>query len=49
MVGFIASQLLGALAVAIAFAIASRLPCLGLHQQLLVPVALATLMIGSSC
>jgi hydrogenase-4 component E len=44
-VGFIASQLLGALAVALAFAIASRLP---LHtvQPLLVPVSLATLMIG---
>ena len=44
-VGFIASQLLGALAVALAFAIAARLP---LHtvQPLLVPVSLATLMIG---
>jgi hydrogenase-4 component E len=44
-VGFIASQLLGALAVALAFAIASRLP---LHtvQPLLVPVSLATLIIG---
>jgi len=45
-VGFIASQLLGALAVALAFAIASRLPLPGLQQPLLVPVSLATLMIG---
>jgi hydrogenase-4 component E len=46
LVGFIASQLLGALAVALAFAIASRLPMPGMQQQLLVPVSLATLMIG---
>jgi hydrogenase-4 component E len=46
LVGFIASQLLGALAVALAFAIASRLPLPAMQQPLLVPVALATLMIG---
>jgi hydrogenase-4 component E len=46
LVGFIASQLLGALAVALAFAIASRLPMPATEQQLLVPVSLATLMIG---
>jgi len=45
-VGFIASQLLGAFALALAFAIASRLPLPALHQPLLVPVSLATLMIG---
>jgi hydrogenase-4 component E len=45
-VGFIASQLLGALAVALAFAIASRLPLLVMQQPLLVPVSLATLIIG---
>jgi hydrogenase-4 component E len=46
LVGFIASQLLGALAVALAFAIASRLPIPAMQQPLLVPVSLATLMIG---
>jgi hydrogenase-4 component E len=46
LVGFIASQLLGALAVALAFAIASRLPLPGVQHALLVPVSLATLMIG---
>ena len=45
-VGFIASQLCGALAVALAFAIASRLPLPATQQPLLVPVALATLIIG---
>lgn len=45
-VGFIASQLLGALALALAFAIASRLPLPTAQQPLLVPVSLATLMIG---
>ena len=45
-VGFIASQLLGALALALAFAIAARLPLLALRQPLLVPVSLATLIIG---
>jgi hydrogenase-4 component E len=46
LVGFIASQLLGALAVALAFAIASRLPLPAMQQPPLVPVSLATLMIG---
>ncbi len=46
LVGFIASLLLGALAVALAFAIASRLPLPALQQPLLVPVSLATLIIG---
>jgi hydrogenase-4 component E len=46
LVGFIASQLLGALAVALAFAIASRLPLPAMQQPLLVPVSLATLMAG---
>lgn len=47
-VGFIASQLLGALAIALAFAIASRLPLPlpAVQQALLVPVSLATLIIG---
>jgi hydrogenase-4 component E len=45
-VGFIASLLLGALALAIAFAIAARLPAADVKQSLLVPVALATVMIG---
>ena len=45
-VGFIASQLLGALAIALAFAIASRLPLPADQQPLLVPVSLATLIIG---
>jgi len=46
LVGFIASLLLGALAVALAFAIAARLPLPATQQPLLVPVSLATLMIG---
>jgi hydrogenase-4 component E len=45
-IGFIASQLFGALAVALAFAITSRLPLPAIEQPLLVPVALATLIIG---
>lgn len=46
MVGFIASQVLGALAIALGFAIASRLPLGAASQALLVPVSLATVMIG---
>jgi hydrogenase-4 component E len=46
LVGFIASQLLGALALALAFAIAARLPLPATVQPLLVPVSLMTLMIG---
>ena len=45
-VGFIASQLLGALAIALAFVIAARLPLPAMQQPLLVPVSLATLIIG---
>lgn len=45
-VGFIASILLGALALAVAFAISARLPAGDVQQSLLVPVALATVMIG---
>ena len=46
MVGFIASLLLGAAAVGLAFAIAARLPLPELRTQLLVPASLATLIIG---
>ncbi len=46
MVGFIASLLLGAAAVGLAFAIAARLPLPALSTELLVPVSLATVMIG---
>ena len=46
MVGFIASQLLGALALALGFAIAARLPLPAMEQPLLVPASLATVMIG---
>lgn len=45
-VGFIASQVLGAVAIALAFAIAARLPLPQAPHDLLVPVSLATLMIG---
>ncbi len=46
MVGFIASLLLGAAAVGLAFAIAGRLPLPELTTELLVPVSLSTLIIG---
>jgi hydrogenase-4 component E len=45
-VGFIASLLFGALALILAFAIAARLPLPARDQALLVPVSLATLIIG---
>lgn len=45
-VGYIASLLLGAVALALAFAIAARLPLPESQQELLVPVSLATVMIG---
>lgn len=45
-VGFTASLLLGAVAVALGFAIAQRLPLAQAHQALLVPVSLTTLLIG---
>lgn len=46
MVGFIASLALGALALALAFAIAGHLPALKSGESLLVPISLATVMIG---
>jgi hydrogenase-4 component E len=46
LVGFIASLLLGALAVALGFVIAARLPLPPAQDPLLVPVSLATVMIG---
>ncbi len=45
-VGFVASLLLGAAALALAFAISSRLPAGDAREPLLVPVALATVMSG---
>lgn len=45
-VGFIASLLLGALGLALAFAIAARLPLVEVPEPLLVPVALATVVAG---
>ncbi|MDE3053403.1 MAG: hydrogenase, partial [Gemmatimonadota bacterium] len=46
LVGYIASLLLGAAAVAAGFAIAARLPVPDVAEPVLVPVALATVMIG---
>ena len=46
LVGFIASLMLGAIALALAFAIAARLPLGEVSEPLLVPVSLATVMIG---
>jgi hydrogenase-4 component E len=46
LIGYITSLLLGAVAVAIAFAIAQRLPLPGRESSLLVPVAMSTLIIG---
>lgn len=45
-VGFIASQLLGALAIALAFAIAAQLPLPTTLESLMVPASLATVMTG---
>jgi hydrogenase-4 component E len=45
-VGFIASLLLGALALVLAFATAARLPLPEQQEALLVPVSLSTLIIG---
>jgi hydrogenase-4 component E len=45
LVGYMASFLLGAVALAVSFAVAARLPSTG-NSNLLVPVALVTLMIG---
>jgi hydrogenase-4 component E len=46
LVGYVASLLLGGLAVGLAFAIAAHLPLPEDQQTLLVPVSLATVMIG---
>ena len=46
LIGYVASLLLGALAAALAFAAATRLPLPSNTDPLLVPVALATLMMG---
>ncbi len=46
LVGFNISLALGAAAVALAFGMAPRLPLPGLHSEMLVPVALSTVMIG---
>ena len=46
LIGYITSLLLGAVAVALAFAIAQRLPLPGQEPSLLVPVAMSTLIIG---
>lgn len=46
MFGFTVSLVLGAVAVALAFGIAPRLPLPGLQSDMLVPVALSTVMIG---
>jgi hydrogenase-4 component E len=46
LIGFTASLLFGAVAVALAFGIAPRLPLPGLQSEMLVPVALSTVMIG---
>jgi hydrogenase-4 component E len=46
LLGFTTSMVLGAVAVAIAFGISPGLPIPGLRSDLLVPVALSTVMIG---
>ena len=46
LIGYMASVILGAVALAIAFAVAAFLPVREVETDLLVPVALATLMIG---
>ncbi|MBX6331914.1 MAG: hydrogenase [Gemmatimonadaceae bacterium] len=46
LVGYIASLLLGAAALALSFAIAAHLPLPALKEPLIVPVSLATLIIG---
>jgi len=46
LIGYVASLLLGALALGLAFAIATRLPLPHLEESLLVPVSLVTVMIG---
>ena len=46
LIGFAPSMILGALAVALAFTIAPKLPLPGLQTPVLVPVSLATVVIG---
>jgi hydrogenase-4 component E len=46
LIGFAPSLLLGAVAVALAFSIAPRLPLPSLQSQMLVPVSLSTVVIG---
>jgi hydrogenase-4 component E len=46
LIGFTSSMLLGAGAVALAFSIGPRLPLPGLESDMLVPVALSTVVIG---
>src|SRR5947208_8611022 len=46
LVGYMASLLLGAAALGVAFAVAAALPLLPMETGLLVPVALVTVMIG---
>jgi hydrogenase-4 component E len=46
LIGFITSLLLGAIALGLAFAISTRLPLPESHEALLVPVSLATVIIG---
>jgi hydrogenase-4 component E len=46
LVGFITSLLLGVAAVAFSFAVARRLPTAGASESLLIPVSLATVIIG---
>jgi hydrogenase-4 component E len=46
LVGYIASLLLGAAALALSFAIAAHLPLPAMDEPLIVPVSLATLIIG---
>jgi len=46
LVGFIGSLMLGAMALGLSFAIATRLPLPQAHEALLVPVALTTVIIG---
>jgi hydrogenase-4 component E len=46
MIGYMASVLLGAAALAVGFAVASALPLRSVRPDLLVPVALVTVMIG---
>jgi hydrogenase-4 component E len=46
LIGYMASIMMGAIALTIAFAVASALPLHSLEGDLLVPVALVTVMIG---